>query len=181
MSNIRLVSKDGVHEPPESYHLARFDNPTVSCEILLEGVPARDYERVEFALGVDADANGSLQSAGDLDPNGRMAWSWEVGYKFVLFEGALQVEEQVIPLVYHVGFDENYTPLSFTMDASVDPMSTTTLEFSVDVLQMFQGLETIDMATLSNVKFDRGDARLIGGNLSRMVREAPRTLQRRRK
>lgn len=168
VSNIRLISKDGVYEPVESYYLARFDNPAVSYEIVLNNVPARDYNQVEFALGVDAEANGSVRSVGDLDPNGRMAWSWEVGYKFILFEGALQLNEHVIPLVYHVGFDENYTPLSFTRDTSVEPRSTSVIDFSVDVLQMFKGLETIDMATLSTVKFDRIDARLIGGNLTRM-------------
>ena len=91
-----------------------------------------------------------------------------MGYKFILFEGALQLEEQVIPLVYHVGFDENYTPLSFTRDASVEPLSISVVDFSVDVLQMFKGNETIDMATLSSVKFDRNDARLIAANLTRM-------------
>jgi len=169
VSNIRLVSSTGVHEPVDSYHLARFDNPTVSYEIVLDNVPARDYTRVEFALGVDAEANGSIRSAGDLDPNGRMAWSWETGYKFILFEGALQLDEQVIPLVYHVGFDENYTPLSFNRDASVEPLSTSVIDFSVDVLQMFEGPETIDMAALSNVKFDKDDARLMAGNLTRMI------------
>ena len=136
---------------------------------MLNNVPARDYHQVEFALGVDAEANGSIRSVGDLDPNGRMAWSWDVGYKFILFEGALQLNERVIPLVYHVGFDENYTPLSFSRDASVEPLSTSVIDFSVDVLQMFKGHETIDMATLSSVKFDRNDARLIAGNLTRMI------------
>jgi hypothetical protein len=169
VSNIRLVAKNGVHEPAESYHLARFDNPTVSYEIVLNDVPPRDYDRVEFALGVDAEANGSVRSVGDLDPNGRMAWSWETGYKFILFEGALQVDERVIPLVYHVGFDENYTPLSFSRDASVEPLSTSVVDFSVDVLRIFDGQETIDMATLPDVKFDEDDARLIAGNLTRMI------------
>ncbi len=169
VSNIRLVSEDGVYEPVDSYHLARFDNPTVRYEIVLDNVPARDYNRVEFGLGVDAEANGSLRSVGDLDPNGRMAWSWETGYKFILFEGALQLDERVIPLVYHVGFDENYTPLSFSMDAPVEPLSTSVIEFSVDVLQMFKSHQTVDMATLSSVKFDKDDARLIAGNLTRMI------------
>ncbi len=169
VSNIRLVSKDGVYEPVETYYLARFDNPAVSYEIVLNNVPARDYNQVEFALGVDAEANGSLRSVGDLDPNGRMAWSWEVGYKFILFEGALQLNEHVIPLVYHVGFDENYTPLSFSMGAPVEPLSTSVIEFSVDVLQMFKSHQTVDMATLSSVKFDKDDARLIAGNLTQII------------
>lgn len=169
LSNIRLVAEGAVHEPAGSYHLVRFDNEEARHEIVLEGVPPLDYHRVEFGLGVDADANGSLQSVGDLDPNGRMAWSWETGYKFILFEGALQLDERVIPLVYHVGFDENYTPLSFSRDASVDPLSTSVVDFSVDVLRIFDGQETVDMATLSDVKFDKADARLIAGNLTRMI------------
>jgi len=65
---------------------------------------------------VDPAANGSVAPVGDLDPNGRMAWSWDVGYKFVLFEGGLVLADTQYPLVYHVGFNENYTPLSFGLD-----------------------------------------------------------------
>lgn len=170
LSNIRLVAPGGVHEVPESYHLVRFDNPTLSHEIVIEGVPPRDYDRVELGLGVDPEANGSLRSVGDLDPNGRMAWSWETGYKFILFEGALQLgEERTFPLVYHVGFDENYTPLSFSTDAAVAPLSTSVVELSADMLRLFDSRATIDMATLSDVKFDKDDARLLAGNFVGMI------------
>ena len=78
---------------------------------MLHGVPRRNYERIEFGIGVDAAANRSLQQRGDLDPNGRMAWNWEVGYKFVLFEGALLRGNESVLLVYHIGFAENYRPM----------------------------------------------------------------------
>ena len=169
LSNVRLVADEGVYEPAESYHLARFDNETVSHEIVFDNVPSHDYHRVEFGLGVDPEANGSIRSVGDLDPNGRMAWSWEVGYKFILFEGSLRDDGTIIPLVYHVGFDENYIPLAFSTEAAVTPMSNTDVEFSVDVLRMFTSEATIDMRALSNVKFDRNDARLIARNLHGMI------------
>ena len=93
----------GIQDNPIAFHfrLAVFEQPILSfkpfavnpsCEsrnIVLHGVPRRNYERIEFGIGVDAAANRSLQQRGDLDPNGRMAWNWEVSYKFVLFEGAL--------------------------------------------------------------------------------------------
>ena len=53
---------------------------------------------------------------GDLGPDGPMAWSCDVGYKFVLFEGALLVGDIQYPLVYHVGFDENYKQVSFEVN-----------------------------------------------------------------
>jgi hypothetical protein len=43
------------------------------------------------------------------------------------------------------------------------------LDFRVDVLQMFSSVKTVDMAGLSNVKFDRADAKLLADNYARMV------------
>src|SRR5437879_3490592 len=123
LSNIRLTSATGAYAESDSYHLVRFDgdestsakNASVvrpAFVIKLHGVPRRNYDKIEFGIGVDAGANASLQQRGDLDPNGRMAWNWEVGYKFVLFEGALLRGNASDPLVYHVGFAENYRPVS---------------------------------------------------------------------
>src|SRR5262245_20572814 len=86
LSNIRLADATGAYAEPDSYHLVRFDGEDPVFVIALHGVPRRNYQRIEFGIGVDAAANRSRASRGDLDPNGRMAWSWEVGYKFVLFE-----------------------------------------------------------------------------------------------
>src|SRR5262245_46089192 len=82
LSNIHLVSAIGAYLEPDSYHLVRFDGEEPVFVIVLHDVPRRNYERIEFGIGVDAAANRSLRSCGDLDPNGRMAWTWEVGYKF---------------------------------------------------------------------------------------------------
>src|SRR5262245_5726711 len=112
LSNIRLVSATGAYVESDSYHLVRFDGEEPAFAIVLNDVPRRNYQRIEFGIGVDAAANRSLESRGDLDPNGRMAWTWEVGYKFVLFEGTLLRGDASIPLVYHVGFDENYRIIS---------------------------------------------------------------------
>ncbi len=68
---------------PESYHLARFDSDDGTYVIVIENIPREDYRRIEFGIGVDPATNGTMASVGELDPNGRMAWSWDVGYKFV--------------------------------------------------------------------------------------------------
>ena len=106
---------------------------------MLHDVPRRDYERIEFGIGVDAAANKSLAQRGDLDPNGRMAWTWEVGYKFVLFEGTLERGDASVPLVYHVGFDENYTLVSTELQDEPVESRPARLDFRVDLLRLFQG------------------------------------------
>ncbi len=169
ISNIRLVANSAEFLEPESYHLARFDGDDGTYVIVLENVPREDYRRIEFGIGVDPAANGSIASVGDLDPNGRMAWSWEVGYKFVLFEGGLVLEDTQYPLVYHVGFDENYKLVSIALDNSLFDRQDPSVDFRTDVLQMFKGTQTLDMAALPNVKFDRADAKLLADNYAGLV------------
>jgi hypothetical protein len=166
VSNIRLVADSTEFLEPESYHLARFDDDEGIYPIVIENVPRANYRQVEFGIGVDPAANG-LVAAGDLDPNGRMAWNWEVGYKFVLIEGGLVVGDTQYPLVYHVGFNENYKQVSIDLDESLS--HDTTLDFRADLLTMFNGAQTVDMAAMPNVKFDRADAKLLADNYARMI------------
>ena len=173
VSNIRLVAENAVFQETDSYHLARFDSEDGMYVIGLENVPRDSYEHIEFGIGVDPAANGTITAVGDLDPNGRMAWSWDVGYKFVLFEGVLELGDRRIPLVYHVGFDENYMQVSLPLAATLFERQEATLDLRVDLLQMFEGAKTVDMSALSNVKFDRDDARILAGNYHRMVSLCP--------
>jgi len=158
-----------VYTEPDSYHLVRFDGAEPAFGIVLHDVPRRDYQRIEFGIGVDAVANKSLAQRGDLNPNGRMAWSWEVGYKFVLFEGTLVRGNGSVPLVYHVGFEENYRLIATELHREPQDSRPARLDFRVDILRLFQGSTTVDMAALPSVKFDRADAALLAGNFAAMV------------
>ncbi len=169
ISNIRLVSESAEFVEPESYHLVRFDSDDGSYVLVIDDIPREDYRRIEFGLGVDPETNGTIASVGELDPNGRMAWSWDVGYKFVLVEGALIVGDTQYPLVYHVGFNESYRQLSFELAEPLFDGPEARIEFHADLLQMFNGATTVDMADLSNVKFDPDDARLLADNYTNMV------------
>ena len=169
LSNIRLVSASEAYVESDSYHLVRFDGDEPGFVIVLHNVPRRHYERIEFGIGVDAAANRSLAQRGDLDPNGRMAWNWEVGYKFVLFEGALLRGNASDPLVYHIGFEENYRPISTELRRELLDRRPARLDFRVDILRLFQGSTNVDMAALPSVKFDRADAALLARNFAAMV------------
>jgi hypothetical protein len=170
LSNIRLTGVDGAYAEPDSYHLVRFDGAEPAFGIVLHGVPRRDYQGIEFGIGVDAVANQSRVQRGDLDPNGRMAWTWEVGYKFVLFEGTLTRENASLPLVYHVGFTENYSVVSTKLPKGFVVDGAARLDFRVDILRLFQSSPPIDMAALPAVKFDRSDAALLARNFADMIK-----------
>lgn len=169
LSNIRLTGSSSEYAEPGSYHLVRFDHAQASYVITLKDVPNEDYDRIEFGIGVDPAANRSIEQRGDLDPNGRMAWSWDVGYKFVLFEGAFVRDGVRKPLVYHIGFVENYKRISIGFDSGLLGTRDVNLDFRVDVLRMFAGHATVDMEALSTVKFDRDDAALLARNYAGMI------------
>jgi hypothetical protein len=158
VSNVMLIGAGGVYQEPDSYHLARFDGPDVAHRIELKDIPIDDLAAVAFSVGVDAAANGSIESRGDLDPNSRMAWNWEVGYKFVLIEGSIKINGQLRPLVYHVGFIENRR--DFRDGAEI--------RFAVDLKKVFDGETQIDMARLQSVKFDKSDAKRLADNYAGM-------------
>lgn len=173
LSNVRLASDGGDFREAESYHLARFDGDEAVFRIELGEVPRRAYDRVEFAIGVDSAANSSIEALGDLDPNGRMAWGWEIGYKFVLVEGGLELADGLVPLVYHVGFDENYTARSVPLETSSFDGESATIDLCADLLTMFTGVETVDLGELPSVTFDGDDSRLLARNWAGMVSACP--------
>ena len=177
LSNIQLVGAAGTYSVPDSYHLARFDNASKTYDIVIEAVPRDTYSRVVLTIGLDEEANTSIESmaaTGDLDPNGRMAWNWETGYKFVLFEGSLLVAGERRPLVYHIGFSENRKTLEFDLTEPELVWSPEGLAFRVDLMTLFAGNQTVDMQALSTVKFDRVDAALLANNYASMISLVPR-------
>ena len=169
LSNIRLTGESGEHIETDSYHLVRFDLNEGNYTIVLNKIPRRNYRSIQFGIGVDDLANNSIVPSGDLDANSRMAWSWDVGYKFVLFEGGLELDDTLYPLVYHVGFDENYKVVEKEISEDLFDRQSAFLEITVDILKLFIGRAEVDMSGLPSVKFDREDAKLIADNYENMI------------
>ncbi|MEW2916187.1 MbnP family protein [Ruegeria sp. ANG10] len=169
LSNLSFGHAGETYAEPDSYHLLRFDNVDSAHSITLPAVPLPSIETVRFLIGVDPAANTSIEVRGDLDPNSQMAWNWEVGYKFVVFEGALQVGEDVSPLVYHVGFSENAREVEFTVPAEILVGGKQEVHLTVDLAKLFDNAAQIDMQALPSVKFNRADAEVLANNYATMV------------
>ncbi|SDE60470.1 MbnP family protein [Kordiimonas lacus] len=169
LSNIRLTGPGGDYVLPDSYHLLRFDGDQPYTEIRLPAMDASAFDAIHWGIGVDPEANGTIKITGDLDPNNRMAWNWQVGYKFILFEGGLEDSEGFLPLVYHVGFDENYTPQSLPFAAAAESGEETIVRFTVDIAALFRADGPLDMVTTPSVKFDRDDAARIAAGFPNMI------------
>jgi hypothetical protein len=176
ISNIVIDYSSNSLKEQESYHLVRFDGNTSFDQIVIPEIEIQNLKKVSFGIGVDPKANGTIIISGDLDPNSRMAWNWQMGYKFLLLEGMLTVQNEQLPLVYHIGFDESYTVLNF--DISNDKLlNNGVIDFKIDLRRLFQKsnalaknqtslqsnqeIKYIDMSAMSHVKFAPDDVKMI--------------------
>ena len=176
ISNIVLNYPSSSLNEPESYHLLRFDGKTHFAQLDIARIKLKKLRQLSFGIGIDPQANGTILFSGDLDPNSRMAWNWQVGYKFLLLEGSLTVKNEQLPLVYHIGFNESYTKLNFDI-ADKNIIRDGVINFKIDLLRLFQkprpqtkqltnqplnkDIKYIDMSEMSHVKFAPDDVKVI--------------------
>ena len=93
VSNIVLTKTDGsTYTVPksESYFFVN-EADAASTLLNLPNIPAGNYNKITFGIGVDADQfNAGASGQGTMWTDAQalgMTWSWAAGYKFVKFEG----------------------------------------------------------------------------------------------
>jgi hypothetical protein len=166
LSNVKLISEDGrtVYAEPHSYHLITLDGKS---SFTLEQVPVATYSKIEFAVGVDAAHNHSIDQHGDLDPSNDMVWDWDTGYKFMSLEGLYTGNTRSGGLVFHIGEDANYKV--FTLDLP-QPLNLRQnpdkgIRIVTELNELFQNPHLIDFDEL-NTAMGGANARKIMENYS---------------
>ena len=157
ISNIRLIKEDGTEfavPQDSSYFLIKEDVPE-SQQITLNNIPAGDYNKISFLIGVD-----SIRSkmditlrTGVLDPASEdgMYWTWNSGYIFFLMEGTSPSApaESDHKFYYHIGGYGGYESPALnnityaTIDmgsaaAQVRPDKSPEVHLHVDILNFFE-------------------------------------------
>ncbi len=164
VSNIKLTKADGsVYTVPESYILVDASKPNTSLNNLKD-IPAGDYTKISFLIGVDKERNLAGAQTGALDPALGMFWTWNSGYIFVKLEGTSpQSTAADHSLTFHIGgiVDPNNTIRTFSTDfttgnalrirADKNPQ----IHFSVDAASLFKGKQKVSFA---NLNFTMGGA-----------------------
>lgn len=86
LSNVSLQTTAGNWVNLGNYNLVDLVVPT-KHNITLTNVPAGNYVKLSFLLGVDSLMNFSGTNTGDLDPSYGMYWTWATGYVFFRLSG----------------------------------------------------------------------------------------------
>jgi len=92
VSNFVLIKEDGteyIYSKEDSYFIISQEAGMFTAH--LEGIPAGDYKKVRFGIGVDQQrylqGETAQQSFWDLAAANEMTWTWSTGYRFINFEG----------------------------------------------------------------------------------------------
>lgn len=103
ITGIKTV-KDGknVYSEKNSYHLIDLSNNKSLTWHLLRG-GKKEFNTVNFQLGVDSLTNESGARGGDLDPIKGMYWSWQSGYINFKLEGDSNENNKKTNFDYHLG------------------------------------------------------------------------------
>lgn len=115
VSNFVLLKEDGTEyivPKDECYHLVRHD-VTATHSLTINNVPAGEYTKVKFIIGVDSlkSTSDASQRTGDLDvaTNGDMYWMWNSGYIFMKMEGTSPSSTAIGNIFnYHIGLYGGY-------------------------------------------------------------------------
>ena len=184
ISNIQLTKEDGsiyTYPKSQSYFIVSEAN-TASHVLNLQNIPAGNYTKIKFGIGVDeAQYNLGQAAQGDfyaMAQNEDMDWSWSAGYKYLLFEGMFTSATVTTPTIFMVhtgksGASYNYTDvtLDFPDKALVRANITPQVHILADVAKIIDGTNKFKL-TDHNMG-GMGAMIMTGANLSLLTANLP--------
>ncbi|OCB78084.1 MbnP family protein [Flavobacterium crassostreae] len=159
ISNVVLTKEDGTtftYPKNQSYFIV--DEATAASHVIaLKNVPAANYIKVSFGIGVDkeqwklgADGQGDFLAQAQASS---MMWSWSAGYKFVAFEGNFTSATVAQPLPFKIhtgqtGTDYNYTTVALDLKskALVRGAITPQIHIIADLAKVLNSTNTIQLS-----------------------------------
>ena len=173
LSNVSLVNAAGEETKAiDSYHLVRVsasnNQPFLTSNCLKPGT----YNKLRFYIGLDSVANYTIDMVGkgDLSLNDGMVWSWNSGYKFIIFEGSGLVGDTVANYIVHTGFMPNYRLVEVDLPTPIviSTNSTPTIQLDWEVSKIFTSVHNLSIGGLGDAMHNTPVSRQVADNYETM-------------
>ncbi|MDC6364433.1 MULTISPECIES: MbnP family protein [Flavobacteriaceae] len=182
VSNIQLEDEKGntFTYPKDDSMFIVDESEKTSQFINLKNVPAANYTKITFGLGVDqekylqgADGQGDFLT---LATDAGMMWSWQAGYKFIRYEGTFTSENITDETAFaiHMGSHgsvlDNYKEISLDLPVSAKVRTDMEPEIHVvaDVSDILVATNTLSLEEKSQIHVDAEKSPKIAENASQM-------------
>lgn len=162
LSNFVLIDENGseVVYPKESSYFI-INEETNQTTIHLENIPAGNYKKIKFGLGVDAQrylqGETAQQSFWDEAVDNDLTWTWSTGYKFINFEGTFTSPNLTGEKTFqiHQGSNtstDNYREfiIDFPNTARVRTTESPSVHFIVDANKILDGNAKLKLSEAMN-------------------------------
>jgi hypothetical protein len=173
ISNIKLYTEEGKeYIQPESYYLVEADDDS-SKRIIIKNLPAGNYTRVKFLLGIDSARNTTGAQTGVLDPMHGMIWDWNTGYIMTRLEG-LSPQSPSGTISYHIGGfkggNSTIRPFDIALPtaAVVAEGKSPVIHINSDIAEWFKTPTTIKFSIMSLVALEGFNSVTIANNYADM-------------
>lgn len=179
ISNIILIKDDGTqysYPKSESYFIID-EKELQSKAIALQDIPAGNYVKIKFGIGVDREQyEMGASGQGDFLAKAQAAdliWSWSAGYKFLAMEGTFTSNSVSTDTPYMIhtgrtGTDYNYCDITLDLPSKAAVGSTATAEVSMvaDISKIIDGTHKITLTDHNDMGMG---AMIMGGALLPLV------------
>ena len=178
ISNIKLYNADGLaYTDEDSYYLIEKTDGMTREMISLGDIPVDTYTKLEYSIGVDADANDTLSDGKgelSLDAQNGMFWAWKTGYKFLRMDGKYYSPDSTAYLDYrlHSGLNKYYLEKEQSLSLEVTDGGQHMIHFMVMTHKLFDIPNQLDIKARSgNWQFSDGisDYDLMNENIDNML------------
>tara|TARA_R110002096_G_scaffold89140_2_gene203145 strand:+ start:136 stop:927 length:792 start_codon:yes stop_codon:yes gene_type:complete len=182
VSNFKLETEEGTvftYPKEESYFIV--DESTISSQFInLKNIPAGNYTKMTFGIGVDQEKYlTGATGQGDfltLAQDAGMMWSWQAGYKFVVFEGDYTSDNTATPtaFAFHMGSHgtalDNYkeVTVNFTNSARIRTMLTPEVHVVANVANILTGTTNFMLDDAPQIHVDAVKSPQIAENVNGM-------------
>lgn len=182
ISNIRLETAAGTifTYPKNSSYFIVNEEDVASQFITLTGIPAEDYTKITFGVGVDQEKYlTGATGQGDfltIAKEAGMMWSWQAGYKFMVFEGTYTSNTTITEtaFAFHMGSHgsalDNYkeVTLDLTNSARVRIDATPEIHVVADVSNILKGTTKFMLDDAAQIHVDGVKSPQIATNVNGM-------------
>lgn len=125
VSNVKLLNSQtgAVYSEPGSYHfISTYHN---RYAFTVAGIPAGNFDQIEFSIGVEEPANMAGDRTSDLGSN-MVPWNSYTGYDFFVFEGGIfrAGRTPAYGLLFKVQGASNYKTLTFNLPQTLQYQQT---------------------------------------------------------
>jgi hypothetical protein len=150
ISNVELVKADGsTTKEAASYHLIQVTGGTTKEEFLVKNIPAGQYTKLRFMVGIDSVHNSSAAYAeGDLSDH--LAWDWNTGYIFLKTSGqylSTATPKSYQPFGYEVGknYSSRIVEIPLPTTTQIDDTHNPKVHLHANLKNIFGGPNVIDV------------------------------------